>query len=188
MPFINGRYYMNPTYGFAMERARNRSGLTLEQILDATSESLNRHSMMPLIRVAQAANTEDDSPDATATPQEPRMIPVSESRDKPVARQGHAHKERQSKTSKSQRRSMGVSPEGVQFVARHETPDGKPALHVYKDPGGYPTIGYGHKVLPSEDFSGGITKGEAVALLKKDLRHAVNAVNQSLQEPVTQPV
>lgn len=46
---------------------------------------------------------------------------------------------------------------------------------------------YGHKVLPGEDFSGGITNGEAVALLKKDLRHAVNAVNQSLQEPVTQP-
>lgn len=185
MPFINGRYDMNPAYGAAVERERNGGGLTLEQILDATSESLESNSIMPLIRVVQAANSEEDDPDATVIPQEPRMIPLSVSGKRPVARQGHAHKHRQGKPP-NRRRSMSVSPEGVQFVARHETSDGKPALHVYKDPGGCPTIGYGQKVLPGEDFSRGITKGEAVALLRKDLKHAVNSVNESLQKRVTQ--
>jgi hypothetical protein len=35
--------------------------------------------------------------------------------------------------------------------------------------GGADTIAYGHKILPSEDFSKGLTEAEAQALLKKDI-------------------
>jgi len=38
--------------------------------------------------------------------------------------------------------------------------------------GGLPTIAYGHKLLPGEDFSKGLTEDEAIKLLRKDLQRA----------------
>lgn len=52
-----------------------------------------------------------------------------------------------------------LSPNGLAFIARHEAlPNGEPALKVYKDSAGNPTIGYGHKLLPGENFPHGITR------------------------------
>lgn len=39
---------------------------------------------------------------------------------------------------------------------------------VYKDNLGYSTIGYGHLVLSTENFSAGLTEAQADALLAKD--------------------
>lgn len=39
---------------------------------------------------------------------------------------------------------------------------------IYKDSLGYPTIGYGHLITASDNFSGGITEDQADALLQKD--------------------
>lgn len=38
--------------------------------------------------------------------------------------------------------------------------------------GGTPTIAYGHKLLPGENFSNGLTDEEAIKLLRKDIQNA----------------
>lgn len=59
-------------------------------------------------------------------------------------------------------------------------------LQVYDDGAGYDTIGYGHLVLPGEDFSGGITQQQAEDLLRNDVRIAENAVNNTIRVPLKQ--
>ena len=56
---------------------------------------------------------------------------------------------------------------------------------VYFCPAGYPTIGYGHVVKPHEDFSGGITQGEAEELLCLDAQIAERAVLRLITVPLT---
>lgn len=75
-----------------------------------------------------------------------------------------------------------LSQKGLDFIKGYE----KLSLTVYKDQAGYDTIGYGHKVLPGEDFSKGITKEQAEGLLKNDVQGAVNAVNSALKVSVKQ--
>ena len=50
-------------------------------------------------------------------------------------------------------------------------------LLPYDDGVGNMTVGWGHVILPGEDFHLGITKMQAVALLKRDLRRVEQAVN-----------
>jgi GH24 family phage-related lysozyme (muramidase) len=52
-------------------------------------------------------------------------------------------------------------------------------LEVYKDSKGIPTIGVGHKIRPGEDFSGGITREEALRLFSEDLQERLS-VTKSL--------
>lgn len=44
---------------------------------------------------------------------------------------------------------------------------------TYKDSLNLPTIGYGHLILPGENFSNGLTESEATTMLAKDLKQAV---------------
>ncbi len=48
--------------------------------------------------------------------------------------------------------------------------------NVYPDIAGNPTIGYGHKIRPGEDFSGGITQPRAAELFIEDRAAAQDAV------------
>jgi len=48
--------------------------------------------------------------------------------------------------------------------------------------GGSDTIAYGHKLLPGEDFSKGITDEEAVALLRQDIAKREVAIRKALPE------
>lgn len=48
---------------------------------------------------------------------------------------------------------------------------------TYKDSLGYPTIGYGHLVLPGEDFSNGLEPIDAGLLLAKDIEKAKAGVH-----------
>lgn len=41
MPFVNGRYYMNPQYGAAMERARQEREGKTKRILGALADILD---------------------------------------------------------------------------------------------------------------------------------------------------
>ena len=75
-----------------------------------------------------------------------------------------------------------LTSKGLDFIKRHEGYSDK----VYKDSAGNPTIGYGHKALPGEDFSKGITKEQALALLKQDVQGAVKDVNAALKLSVSQ--
>lgn len=60
-------------------------------------------------------------------------------------------------------------------------------FYQYTDTNGYPTIGYGHKILSGEDFSKGLTSEQADKLLKQDAQSAINQTNRLIaQIPVTQ--
>lgn len=61
----------------------------------------------------------------------------------------------------------------------------------YDDPGGHDagdadTVGFGHLILPGEDFSNGLTIAQAEALLEKDLIQFEDAVNQTMKVPLKQ--
>ena len=75
-----------------------------------------------------------------------------------------------------------LSAAGLNFLTSEEGFRDK----IYNDQAGKPTIGYGHKILDGEDFSKGITRDAAAALLAKDVGEAVGAVNGSLKVPISQ--
>ena len=77
---------------------------------------------------------------------------------------------------------MQPSEQGLKFIEQHEGYSGT----VYYDSAGNATIGYGHLILPGEDFSNGITQKEADALFRNDLKSAVDSVNASLRVKVSQ--
>lgn len=74
-----------------------------------------------------------------------------------------------------------ITQEGIDLIKRFEgfSPT------VYFCPAGYPTIGYGHVVKKGEDFSGGITQGEAEELLRLDAQIAERAVLRLITVPLT---
>ena len=58
-------------------------------------------------------------------------------------------------------------------------------LKPYNDIGGHATIGYGHKILPGEDYSGGISNGQALHLLMQDTNKALDAVHRLVHVALT---
>src|SRR4029077_12563104 len=77
---------------------------------------------------------------------------------------------------------MSLSSKGLNFIKGYE----KLSLKPYKDQAGYVTVGYGHKILPGEDFSKGVTETQAVGLLNQDVKDAAGEVNAALKVSVTQ--
>jgi lysozyme len=75
---------------------------------------------------------------------------------------------------------MNLTQRGLQFIKQYEGL----RLTVYRDQGGYPTIGYGHKLQSGENWTQ-ITEAEASALLQQDLITAERAVNQLVSVPLT---
>jgi len=59
--------------------------------------------------------------------------------------------------------------------------------HVYLDSAGYPTIGFGHKLLPGEAFPNGVTVAQAEQLLFQDTMKAQTAVRDNVTVALTQP-
>lgn len=76
---------------------------------------------------------------------------------------------------------MDVSQTGVDLIKSYE----KLALTRYIDQGGYPTIGWGHKLRGGENYQT-IDQATADQLLQNDLASAVNAVNSLVRVPLTQ--
>lgn len=56
---------------------------------------------------------------------------------------------------------------------------------VYLDSAGLPTIGYGHLLTKGESYPQGITSMQALALLDRDMRTAVAAVDKGVTVPAT---
>jgi lysozyme len=75
-----------------------------------------------------------------------------------------------------------VSKAGLNFIAQHEGYSST----VYNDAGGYPTVGYGHLILPGENYNKGITKTQGLILLKNDAGIAVNNINRLVNVPLNQ--
>lgn len=74
-----------------------------------------------------------------------------------------------------------ITQEGIDLIKRFEgfSPT------VYFCPAGYPTIGYGHVVKKGENFSDGVTQGEAEELLRLDAQIAERAVLRLITVPLT---
>lgn len=51
-------------------------------------------------------------------------------------------------------------------------------FYPYNDSRGFPTIGYGHLILPNENFRNGITEEEADAMLQRDVIKSVNGAKR----------
>jgi len=83
---------------------------------------------------------------------------------------------------------MSASPRLVEFLKGYEKgPDGGPALTPYPSPeGGSDTVGWGHKIQPGEDYSKGLTPGQADQLLLKDIAGHQKIVQESVKVPLSQ--
>jgi lysozyme len=57
---------------------------------------------------------------------------------------------------------------------------------VYRDSAGFPTIGYGHRLLNPESFPNGIDEPQAAEILATDVRDAEQAVHRLVKVPLTQ--
>lgn len=77
---------------------------------------------------------------------------------------------------------MNISQAGLDLVKRSE---GFRA-QVYEDSAGYPTIGYGHKLLPGESFPDGVTESEAETLLSANLEGVERTIESVAGETLTQ--
>ena len=67
---------------------------------------------------------------------------------------------------------MNISNNGIELIKKFEGFSAVP----YKDVAGYPTIGFGHKIVAGEVF-GSIGSMEATSLLMKDVQWAVTIIN-----------
>lgn len=77
---------------------------------------------------------------------------------------------------------MEPSPDCIALVKESEGFRSKP----YVDAAGFQTVGYGHKILPHEDFSAGITLNQAEAICIDDLNRAADQVDALVKVPLTQ--
>jgi lysozyme len=74
-----------------------------------------------------------------------------------------------------------VSGRGLDHLKKMEAFRARP----YLDEARYPTIGWGHKIKPGEQFTQ-ISMEEGELLLREDLREAEQAVNQYVKVPLNQ--
>ena len=90
---------------------------------------------------------------------------------------------RGAKTSNKKTTGMRTTEGGRTIIKRHEGLK----LNVYNDQAGHPTIGYGHKLLPTEiGLVNAITLGQAEEYLTSDLKTAEDAVNNLVEVPLNQ--
>ena len=81
---------------------------------------------------------------------------------------------------------MKTGIEAIKLLKKFEQgPRGGFASEVYQCSSGENTIGYGHVVLPNENFTT-ITEEEAEELLRKDIAIAEDAINRYVKVPLTQ--
>jgi len=77
---------------------------------------------------------------------------------------------------------MKLSMAGMELVKRSEGFRNR----TYKDANGFPTIGYGHRLLHPDSFPEGIGEAQAEELLASDVRDAEQAVGRLVKVPLTQ--
>ena len=77
---------------------------------------------------------------------------------------------------------MKLSVAGLKVLKRSEGFRG----HTYKDVNGFPTIGYGHRLLHPESFPDGIGEAQAAEILVCDVRNAEQAVERLVKVELTQ--
>jgi lysozyme len=77
---------------------------------------------------------------------------------------------------------MKLSAAGLELIKRSEGFKSR----TYLDVNGFPTIGYGHRLLHPESFPLGVTEAQAAEILVSDVRDAEQAVERLVKVPLTQ--
>jgi len=77
---------------------------------------------------------------------------------------------------------MEISSNGLNLIKSFEGFSSTP----YPDGRGLLTVGYGHKLLPGESFSNGITSDDALNLLDTDLAPVMDTVNSLVKIDLSQ--
>jgi lysozyme len=78
--------------------------------------------------------------------------------------------------------TMELSAEGMELIKQSEGFRSR----VYLDVEGYPTIGYGHRLIHPETFSDGITEAQGTAILYNDIRESAQAIARLVKTQLTQ--
>lgn len=102
-----------------------------------------------------------------------------DAKEKPAPSKPTGQKKPTEKTNGTPRK---MSEAGLAFLTQREGFSST----VYRDSAGHPTIGYGHKIVAGEDFSGGITESAARELLAQDVTKAEDTVRNSVKVELTQ--
>jgi lysozyme len=76
---------------------------------------------------------------------------------------------------------MRTSNAGIRFIESFESL----RLQRYLDAAGIPTIGFGHRLLPGENYQI-ISQEQADAIFRQDLSHTEQAVNQAVEVALAQ--
>ena len=77
---------------------------------------------------------------------------------------------------------MRLSAAGLELLKRSEGFRSS----TYLDVNGFPTIGYGHRLLHPESLPDGIGEAQAVEILVSDVRDAENAIERLVKVPLAQ--
>jgi len=77
---------------------------------------------------------------------------------------------------------MQLSAAGLDMIKRFEGFRSQP----YTDVAGFPTIGYGHRIVPPESFPNGIGEPQAAAMLARDVAAAERTVARLVKVVLTQ--
>lgn len=77
---------------------------------------------------------------------------------------------------------MELSATGIELIKKSEGFRSS----VYLDVEGYPTIGYGHRIIHPETFPRGITEAQGTAILYSDVREAEQTVARLVKAQLTQ--
>jgi lysozyme len=77
---------------------------------------------------------------------------------------------------------MQLSAEGLELIKRSEGFRSQ----LYLDVAGFPTIGYGHRIVAPESFPGGLSQPQAANLLARDVSAAELAVGCLVKVALTQ--
>lgn len=77
---------------------------------------------------------------------------------------------------------MQLSAAGLELLKRSEGFRNR----IYRDVAGFPTIGYGHRLLLAERFPDGIDEAQAAQILARDVQVAERAVERLVKVPLAQ--
>src|ERR1039457_3861416 len=77
---------------------------------------------------------------------------------------------------------MQLSAEGLELIKRFEGFRSQ----QYTDVAGFPTIGYGHRIVPPESFPGGVSEPQAATILAGDVSAAELAIGRLVKVALTQ--
>jgi lysozyme len=75
-----------------------------------------------------------------------------------------------------------LSAEGLELIKRFEGFRSQ----LYMDVAGFPTIGYGHRIVPPEAFPGGVSEPQAANLLAGDVSAAERAIGSLVKVDLAQ--